>query len=95
MKIKHGLDCRPCLLQQTHGIHPRSAGYAALAEGLSPHILASVAGLPDRGRRSEPVTVFAGAQTDHAAGANINLTCDQQDGLAAGPTISQWGAFLR
>lgn len=35
------------------GIHPSASGYAAWAEGLSPHILASVAGWSDRGRRSE------------------------------------------
>ena len=45
------------------GIHPSATGYAVWAEGLSPHILASVAGWPDRGRRSERVTEFAGAQT--------------------------------
>lgn len=50
------------------GIHPSSTGYAVWAEGLSPHILARVAASPDRGRRSEQVTEFAGAQTDHASG---------------------------
>ena len=50
------------------GIHSSATGYAFWAEDLSPHILASAAGLPDRGRRSERVTEFAGAQTDHAIG---------------------------
>ena len=50
------------------GIHPSSAGYAVWAEGLSPRILASVAELPDRGRRSERAVEFAGAQTGRAAG---------------------------
>lgn len=49
-------------------IHPSSTGYTVRAEDLSPHILASVAVGPDLGRRSERVTEFAGAQTDHAAG---------------------------
>jgi lysophospholipase L1-like esterase len=34
------------------GIHPSAKGYLAWAEGLSPHILASMAGSPDCGRRS-------------------------------------------
>ena len=51
-------------------VHPSSTGYAVWAEGLSPHILASVAVWPDLGRRSERVTEFAGAQTVHAAGGH-------------------------
>lgn len=78
------------------GIHPSSTGYAVWAEGLSPHILAGVAIWPDRGRRSERVPEFAGAQTDHVAGGQYKgSSVTSRTALPVGLTISQWSAFQR
>lgn len=57
------------------GIHPSSKGYAAWAEGLSPHILARVAELPTVRDRRDQEALCADGRPDSIARGELGQSC--------------------